>query len=475
MKKTILFICTLLFSAGYSNAQLEESNFLYDYMPQHVKDKLNEFEFKQFSYLFTKSNISYDAPQSIDKYDVDIFNNETLDKVYEFTYSPSGVLTTRVRKDAALTNEQKITYNFNAQGQVTSTIYEIWNGANWIFDYRQILEYTSTGLLSKVYSEVYNNPYWDYDYGSKFEYSGGEATPYMVLVSSSNDDVTWNDYIIVSYSYSGSTPSEVEFIYYDPNYLTWYPSEKWQISNWGLKPFKADFIFNPAPAQLAVTDNLIYKQNTYDLYPADFTYFANFNTSTWMYDNQAMISSNFNGNNDRTELFVNEYNGSTYDSSNYMSFYYDPCYGYKGRVSKDYVSPNTWTITGGEDFLGYTSPYGSSCFVYAYNYFSNFSDTDPSGIRTKRWVINQANDLGIEEENDTQLSVYPNPAVDNITVEFNGEMANVDVLTTNGTIIKSIENFTSGESIDLSDVKSGMYLLRMNAGKGLTTQLIVIE
>lgn len=59
---------------------------------------------------------------------------------------------------------------------------------------------------------------------------------------------------------------------------------------------------------------------------------------------------------------------------------------------------------------------------------------------------------------EVKLSVYPNPVEKVITVVGLDENADLKIVDMKGTLVKSV----SGQSIEVEDLKSGMYLLSVN-------------
>lgn len=79
--------------------------------------------------------------------------------------------------------------------------------------------------------------------------------------------------------------------------------------------------------------------------------------------------------------------------------------------------------------------------------------------------------LSTESNDLLKLSIYPNPASDKFMVETS-ENVTVEISDENGKLIKSLENVTNTKWVDISDLKSGVYLV--NVTNGTSSQAIRI-
>ncbi|MBI1305251.1 MAG: T9SS type A sorting domain-containing protein [Bacteroidetes bacterium] len=87
------------------------------------------------------------------------------------------------------------------------------------------------------------------------------------------------------------------------------------------------------------------------------------------------------------------------------------------------------------------------------------------------WRNPQGWGVGISDVNSSDMiSVYPNPASDNITVEMNvisvSQNSVVEIFDLQGKLVKSVELAagTINQSIDISDLSKGMYIVKMTSG-----------
>ena len=59
------------------------------------------------------------------------------------------------------------------------------------------------------------------------------------------------------------------------------------------------------------------------------------------------------------------------------------------------------------------------------------------------------------------LSVYPNPVSDRLNIDYKENISNLTVYDLSGRSVKSLTTNNSNNSIDVSDLKSGIYMLRI--------------
>ena len=78
------------------------------------------------------------------------------------------------------------------------------------------------------------------------------------------------------------------------------------------------------------------------------------------------------------------------------------------------------------------------------------------------------------DENEAQVKVYPNPAKDRVTIEAEG-MTSISVYNTLGQCVIQSEVAESQTTIDLQNMSTGLYLLRIVTGEGSISKRIVIE
>lgn len=113
---------------------------------------------------------------------------------------------------------------------------------------------------------------------------------------------------------------------------------------------------------------------------------------------------------------------------------------------------------------------------------ATFSDTvvyssDNNSGRFIIWEISSNPLSGIELKPEiTDYIIYPNPAYDNITMEFtNLEKSDkgIEILNLNSQVIKTTHSSSSKVDLDISELTNGTYFLRVTSEKGNSTQKFV--
>ncbi len=103
--------------------------------------------------------------------------------------------------------------------------------------------------------------------------------------------------------------------------------------------------------------------------------------------------------------------------------------------------------------------------------------TDGNGCKSSDSITIVVNMLtNVETFNTTSISIYPNPATDNVTVSFNESVSGtVSIVDLHGNVVatKSISGNTS--NISTVDFASGVYVVKINSDKGVAVKQLVIQ
>ena len=101
----------------------------------------------------------------------------------------------------------------------------------------------------------------------------------------------------------------------------------------------------------------------------------------------------------------------------------------------------------------FTSDYGNNVFV------DNIEITDVP--------------VNVESVEESALAIFPNPVNDVLNIIYDKAISQIDVYDVNGKLVKTFT--TVGNSINISDLSSGVYMLNMQTADGLVIKKIVKE
>ena len=77
--------------------------------------------------------------------------------------------------------------------------------------------------------------------------------------------------------------------------------------------------------------------------------------------------------------------------------------------------------------------------------------------------------------NESEIKLYPNPATDYINIDLPSVSGNISIVNITGKTILIKDIRSSVERIDLSDLNSGIYLVRIQDGPAVLTKKLIIR
>ena len=104
-------------------------------------------------------------------------------------------------------------------------------------------------------------------------------------------------------------------------------------------------------------------------------------------------------------------------------------------------------------------------FVFTSNYGNN--------IWLDNVKIRDVNPTEIESIENEELSVYPVPANDHLYINYSKTISQVEVYNVEGQLVKALENV--GNSINISDLSSGIYMFNFTTEDGVVVRKVVKE
>lgn len=480
MKTKLLFFASLLLASTQLSAQLPSVSEKLSLTPDHVQERLSNYENSVSAGNLLKNN-SYDRPAVIDRYAVDMADIEHFDRQYQMTYFPGGQLRTITRLNSGMNYQSRTVFNYDAYGNTSSEIYlmpNMWD--EWEPDYRRINTYTPEGYLSSYTYEYYNGGSWDFDYGYKLDYFYANGRVEKIETQYTNDGENYMQELVINYAYTSSnTPSIIEFLFWDENILSFIGYQKRFISEWGPHEFRPDFLFYNINVDAGVTDYIVDKYNwaNFEVPHAESIIEMDYDYTLGVYTDKIKIESTYNSNNQRTELVIFNFDGVDYAPDFKLESIYHNCYGFRGSLEFDYVDPIGWQLSWGRVLTGETTPYNESCFVTAYDVYTDFSAMNGSGTRTRRYEIQQPTNLSIEDNTmDNGIQAYPNPTLDFLNVRFenfSGQQQELSLVGLDGRVYFETVANTELSILDLNAIPAGMYVLVITNEKEVTTQKVI--
>jgi len=96
--------------------------------------------------------------------------------------------------------------------------------------------------------------------------------------------------------------------------------------------------------------------------------------------------------------------------------------------------------------------------------------TDANGCMvSSNTTVEETSTAGIEEGSNVEFTVYPNPAKDNATIQWNNaEVSTVELITLTGTVVQTINTDLFAGQTQLNGVATGEYLVRITTTTGQT-------
>jgi hypothetical protein len=73
------------------------------------------------------------------------------------------------------------------------------------------------------------------------------------------------------------------------------------------------------------------------------------------------------------------------------------------------------------------------------------------------------------------LSIYPNPAIDAVTIDFKGVMFDCSIYNNLGQLVIEKSNSQDLTSINLENIAKGVYILQIKYGKEIVNKKLVVE
>ena len=136
-------------------------------------------------------------------------------------------------------------------------------------------------------------------------------------------------------------------------------------------------------------------------------------------------------------------------------------------------------------YLQFTDSLDYYNIAYDYHFFDGGHIFNPetwmNGMMWMDSIINHSFQVvGISSSESIQkdLTIFPNPVNDRLTVHFDGKMTRFEIINSTGTVVNSQRIDTQNNemrpfNIDVSNLPPGIYFLRLQAGNKVVTKKVV--
>jgi hypothetical protein len=107
-------------------------------------------------------------------------------------------------------------------------------------------------------------------------------------------------------------------------------------------------------------------------------------------------------------------------------------------------------------------------FVYAYNDQGNSANSDTATVFT-------SSENTSTEISEFNIVIYPNPALDIINVQTESMIQQVEIYSSVGTLIKQQNISANRATLNIEDLKSGIYIIQIRYNSSIVNKTIVIN
>ncbi len=116
--------------------------------------------------------------------------------------------------------------------------------------------------------------------------------------------------------------------------------------------------------------------------------------------------------------------------------------------------------------------YTASAGIVVITSISTGAHTITKGDTTNLFYIKTVYDtLGLDDFNLQEMKLYPNPVTSNLYISSKAIIKKVQVYSMLGVLVKNIENYI--ESIDMSNLNNGTYLIKLFTDDGITDKIVI--
>ena len=133
-------------------------------------------------------------------------------------------------------------------------------------------------------------------------------------------------------------------------------------------------------------------------------------------------------------------------------------------------------VSEGTTRMRVTMKYNSAatpCESFSYGEVEDYAvNLTPAGLSWNFGSNENAEEIGNEDSN---FILYPNPASNVFTISIpDNSKTQISIYNINGSLVKQIVT-ENGQNIDISELSTGLYTLKINDGRKLTVKRLIVE
>ncbi|WP_167856429.1 T9SS type A sorting domain-containing protein [Hymenobacter metallicola] len=364
----------------------------------------------------------------------------------EYSYDAAGRLTQETQRDSAFSSPSSRTLiAYNAQGLETSYINQFWNGNAWENGYRYLSMYDERGNQTESLSQEWKNGSWVTTDGSQTVYTYNAAG---VITEAVYKDLENGNFVQEDRQLFTLTNGQWSSILY----------QVWDNGAWVTEERIVDIVWHDWAKQQPAS----YREQ-------------DFNGSSFVDNERNSITYSANGS---TVDIEQEYTGTGWVNESRSSELKDN-FGNDLGYTEEAWENNAWTLEYGSRNLLYYNANNAVVREVQQRYGSSGRWENDSRISYFDFLtITLANRNAALE---AQSALYPNPASGVVTLEVAGlskaEAASGEVRNALGQLVHSFSAQPQAgklsTQLDLSNLKSGVYTVRLQTSEGAVVKRVV--
>lgn len=368
----------------------------------------------------------------------------------------------------------RVTRSYDASGNILVMVCENHYGNNWAMNYKYTYEYTSDGKISALESLIYIDD--TVSQGSRLHFDFDLNGNLILDTRESLSEGVWTYFMKTTYTYNADNLmlDEVSELWQtaqwvpDHRYEYSYNNKKWRIEEivkqWNLNEWKNSYRtyyeYNGTgmPTLILQQSWLNEAWTNYSREMLDFDVYSNLKSDRWdLWENDWVSNSQYlytyNSNSDLLSQVFQMFDVNHWADQNRLLFTYDE-YGNSLSGRADSWIGNSWIPESSNYIPIYQNGvyYGSTAFCSRYE--AHFRDYN-TGISP------------IIQVDPLEIKVFPNPVEDYLSIQIQSRSIrclSCEIYTLKGELVLHKDNLPAISEIGMSQLPAGVYILRVSDG-----------